>query len=83
VRSVAAALGYTAMTMWSGSLSDSTVITAEYIAAMAEKYFSAQSIVVSHLNHPPVTYVYAKLVELIRQRRLRTVTLNDVFSPDL
>jgi len=35
VDAVAASLGYTATTLWSGSLSDSTVITEDYIVRMA------------------------------------------------
>lgn len=34
---------------------------------------------IGHLNHLPVTHVYPQLVEFIRDRNLRTVTLNDVF----
>jgi peptidoglycan/xylan/chitin deacetylase (PgdA/CDA1 family) len=81
VRAAAADLGYTATTMWNGSLSDSTVITEDYIAAMADKYFTPQAIVIGHLNHLPVTHVYGRLVDVIRARQLRTVTLNDVFAP--
>ncbi len=81
VNAVAASLGYTATTMWSGSLADSTVITEEYIIRMAEQYFTGQTIVLGHLNHPPVTRVYGQLRDLIRARHLRTVTLNDVFLP--
>lgn len=80
VRSAAADLGYTAITLWDGSLSDATVVTEEYIAAMADKYFLPQSIVVGHLNHLPVTHVYDKLLEVIHARNLRTVTLDDVFT---
>jgi peptidoglycan/xylan/chitin deacetylase (PgdA/CDA1 family) len=80
VRAAAADLGYTATTMWNGSLSDSMVVTEEYIAAMAHKYFNPQAIVIGHLNHPPVTHVYDRLVDVIRARQLRTVTLNDVFE---
>ena len=47
---------------------------------MADKYFTPQSIVIGHLNHLPVTHVYGPLVDLIRSRALRTVTLNDVFA---
>ncbi|UQX12080.1 polysaccharide deacetylase family protein [Candidatus Mycobacterium methanotrophicum] len=79
VDAVAADLGYTAITLWSGSLSDSTVITEDYIVQMAGKYFTGQAIVLGHLNHPPVTHVYGQLCDLIRARNLRTVTLNDVF----
>ena len=45
----------------------------------AERYFAPGAIVIGHLNHEPVTQVYGALVELIRERRLRTVTLNAVF----
>ena len=80
VRSVAADLGYAATTLWNGSLSDSTLITEDYLLQMADKYFTPQSIVIGHLNHLPVTHVYGQLVDLIRSRALRTVTLNDVFA---
>ena len=60
-------LGYTATTLWSGSLEDHVVTPAEAIVKMA------------HLNHDPVTHVYGRLVDLIRERRLRTVTLRDVY----
>jgi peptidoglycan-N-acetylglucosamine deacetylase len=79
VDAVAADLGYTVPTLWSGSLSDSTLITEDYIVKMADQYFTPQAIVIGHLNHPPVTHVYPQLVEIIRDRNLRTVTLNDVF----
>jgi peptidoglycan-N-acetylglucosamine deacetylase len=79
VDAVAADLGYKVTTLWSGSLSDSTVITEEYIVKMADQYFNPQEIVIGHLNHAPVTHVYPELVDIIRSRNLRTVTLNDVF----
>ena len=79
VDAVAADLGYTITTLWSGSLADSTVIAEDYILKMADQYFRAQTIVLGHLNHLPVTHVYGQLVEIIRDRNLRTVTLNDVF----
>ncbi|MGA8546064.1 MAG: polysaccharide deacetylase family protein [Mycobacterium sp.] len=79
VDAVAADLGYTAVTLWSGSLADSTVVTEDYIVQMGRRYFTGQSIVLGHLNHLPVTHVYGQLCDLIRARNLRTVTLNDVF----
>lgn len=79
VDAVAADLGYTAVTMWSGSLTDENVIPEDQIMRMAEKYFTAQTIVIGHLNHEPVTHVYDQLVDVIRSRQLRTVTLDDVF----
>ncbi|MEC3914315.1 polysaccharide deacetylase family protein [Nocardia sp. CDC160] len=75
---VAADLGYTVPTMWYGSLSDSGVITEDYLIECARKYFNAQAIVIGHANHPPVTHCYGQLVDIIRERNLSLVTLNDV-----
>ena len=58
---------------------DSTPVAEDYIVKMADQYFIQQNIVIGHLNHPPVTHVYPQLVDIIRSRNLRTVTLNDVF----
>jgi peptidoglycan/xylan/chitin deacetylase (PgdA/CDA1 family) len=79
VDKVSAELGYTAGTLWSGSLEDHVVIPEREIFEAANKYFTPQAIVIGHLNHLPVTHVYGQLVEIIRARELRTVTLNDVF----
>ncbi|MTE14711.1 polysaccharide deacetylase family protein [Nocardia aurantiaca] len=78
VDKVAADLGYTVPTMWYGSLSDSGVITEDYLIECARQYFNAQTIVIGHANHPAVTHCYDRLVEIIRERNLSMVTLNDV-----
>jgi peptidoglycan/xylan/chitin deacetylase (PgdA/CDA1 family) len=80
VDAVAAELGYTVPTMWSGSLEDQNVIGEGDIVKMAHKYFNPQAIVIGHLNHLPVTHVYGQLVDVIRSRNLQTVTLDDVFA---
>lgn len=79
VDAVAADLGYHVPTLWSGDLRDSAVLSEDQIVSLARQSFVAQNIVIGHLNHPPVTHVYGRLVDIIRARRLRTVTLNDVF----
>jgi peptidoglycan/xylan/chitin deacetylase (PgdA/CDA1 family) len=79
VDKISGELGYTADTLWSGSLEDQVVAPEDEIVRVAGKYFTPGAIVIGHLNHLPVTHVYGQLVELIRDRRLRTVTLNDVF----
>ncbi len=79
VDTVAGDLGYTANTLWSGTLEDQIVIPESEIVKMAEAYFNPQAIVIGHLNHLPVTNVYGQLVDIIRARKLRTVTLDDVF----
>lgn len=79
VDSVAADLGYHVPTLWNGDLRDSAVLPEDQIVKLAGQYFVPQNIVIGHLNHAPITRVYGQLVELIRTRKLRTVTLNDVF----
>lgn len=79
VDAAAADLGYTVPTLWYGSLSDSTLITEDYLLECARKYFTPQALVIGHANHPPVTHVYPQLAELIRQRGLSMVTLDDMF----
>ena len=79
VQSVAADLGYTETALWNGNLGDDQILLPRDIVANAQRYYTPHSVVIAHLNHPPVTAVYHELVELIRDRNLRTVTLNDVF----
>ncbi|MFC3962172.1 polysaccharide deacetylase family protein [Nocardia jiangsuensis] len=79
VDAVAADHGYTVPTLWYGSLSDSGLITEEYLLQCARTWFNAQAIVIGHANHPPVTQVYGQLLDIIRERGLSLVTLNDVF----
>lgn len=78
---VAADLGYTVPTMWYGSLSDSGVITEDYLLECARKYFNPQTIIIGHANAPAVTHVYGQLVDIIKERNLSMVTLNDVLLP--
>jgi peptidoglycan/xylan/chitin deacetylase (PgdA/CDA1 family) len=79
VNAVAADLGYQVPTLWCGDLRDSLMLTEGQIVKTAYESFGPQNIVIGHLNHPPITHVYGQLVDIIRARRLRTVTLNDVF----
>lgn len=79
VNTVAADLGYHIPTLWSGDLRDSAVISEAQIVKLADQFFAPQHIVIGHLNHAPITHVYGRLVDIIRARSLRTVTLNDVF----
>ncbi|MFD4428087.1 polysaccharide deacetylase family protein [Nocardia sp. NPDC058497] len=80
VDKVAADLGYTVPAMWYGSLSDSGLITEEYLIECARKYFAAQTIIIGHANFPPVTHCYGRLVDIIKKRNLSLVTLNDVLQ---
>ena len=77
---IAAEVGHPTIAMWNGTLDDSRVLTGEKLMAAARHWFAAQTIVVGHANHPTVTTVYDDLLALLDQRRLRTVTLADVWA---
>ena len=80
VRSAAAAIGYTAPTLWYGSLSDSSALTSDQVAGFVDQWFGAGRIVIAHANHPGVIGAMQHLGDLIAQRGVRTVTLRDVFA---
>jgi peptidoglycan-N-acetylglucosamine deacetylase len=80
VRSAASAIGYTAPTLWYGSLSDSSVLTSDQIVQFGVQWFGAGRVVIAHSNHPGVIGAMQSLVDLVAQRGLRTVTLRDVFE---
>jgi peptidoglycan-N-acetylglucosamine deacetylase len=79
VDAIAAGLGYTVITLWSGDLGDYDLVNEDSIVKAADRFFTPQTVVIGHLNHPPVTHVYGHFVDLIRDRKLRSVTLNDIF----
>jgi hypothetical protein len=56
------------------------MLSGEELLGFARQWFAAQSIVIGHANHTPVTTVYGQLLDLIRERGLRTVTLADVWT---
>jgi peptidoglycan/xylan/chitin deacetylase (PgdA/CDA1 family) len=77
---VAASIGYTAPIMWYGSLADSGLLTEQQIVDHATEWFLPAHIVIGHLNFRPVTNVFPQLSQLISDRQLTTVTLNDIFT---
>lgn len=82
VRDAAASIGYTSPVLWYGSLADSGLIPSDEIVRLAHEWFLPQHIVIGHLNHPPVTTVFPQLTQVIKDRGLTTVTLNDVFTSE-
>ncbi|MFC5502016.1 polysaccharide deacetylase family protein [Lysinimonas soli] len=80
VRAAAHAVGYTQPVLWFGTLSDSGRITEAQVVQFAQKWFLPQHIVIGHANFDPVTHVFDQLLQLIRDRALQPVTLDDVFA---
>lgn len=79
VDSVAASLGYTTPVMWHGSLSDAGQITADQLREFAHKWIGDQRIVIGHANFPAVTECFGYIKDLILERKLQPVTLNDLY----
>jgi peptidoglycan/xylan/chitin deacetylase (PgdA/CDA1 family) len=77
---IAADLGHPTVTLWNGTLGDSRLLTGAQLLTAARQWFTAQRIVVGHANHTPVTTVYGDLLAILAERRLRTVTLADVWA---
>jgi peptidoglycan/xylan/chitin deacetylase (PgdA/CDA1 family) len=77
---VAADLGYSTITMWSGTVGDSRPENEASLVAAATRSFAPQQIILAHANLPTITHCYNELSQLMASRNLQTVTLNDVFS---
>lgn len=73
-------LGYSRTVMWYGSLGDASILTPDQVLANAKEWFRPGRVCIGHANHPAVTYIFPQLAELLRDRALQTVTLNDVFT---
>jgi peptidoglycan/xylan/chitin deacetylase (PgdA/CDA1 family) len=80
VDGVAGGLGYTKTVLWSGSYSDSEVVTPQFLMSMAQKYLQPGVIMLGHANHPTVLGLFDQILELIKQRQLKPVTLDEMFG---
>ncbi|WP_394251772.1 polysaccharide deacetylase family protein [Arthrobacter pityocampae] len=76
----AASIGYTSPVMWYGSLADSEHRPEQEILGLAGEWFLPAHIVIGHLNFLPVTRVFPQLEQLLADRGLTAVTLDDVFQ---
>ncbi len=77
---VAADQGYTTVTLWSGTIGDSSPENEANLVANAARAFQPQQIVLTQANLPTITHCYDRLTGLMQSRNLQTVTLNDVFG---
>jgi peptidoglycan-N-acetylglucosamine deacetylase len=80
IDAIAAELGYTRTVMWSGSFSDSEVVTPEFLLSQAAKYLQPGVINLGHANHPAVLSCFDQLTDLIHSRDLVPVTLDEMFT---
>jgi peptidoglycan-N-acetylglucosamine deacetylase len=80
VDGIAAELGWTRSVLWNGSYSDSTTVTPEFLMAQAESYLKPGTIMLGHANHPTVLGLFDRIENLIRERGLQPVTLDEMFG---
>jgi peptidoglycan/xylan/chitin deacetylase (PgdA/CDA1 family) len=79
VESIASELGYTSPIIWSGSLGDSSRQRRQSITQLGSKYIQDGVILLDHFNARTSKPVFDELFKVLDQRKLRTVTLDDVF----
>ena len=75
----AGGVGFNRVVLWDGSYSDSKLITPEFLMAQAHRYLQAGVIMLGHANHPTVLGLFDQILELIKERRLTPVTLDEMF----
>ena len=66
--------------MWNGTLGDATAISPQALLALAQRYLTAGRIVLGHLNHPTVLDLFPRIQEIIAERDLQPVTLDEMFG---
>lgn len=79
-RAAAASVGYTSCVMWYGTLADAGPISEHDLLVQAQTWLLPQHLVIGHANYPPVTNLFGALTDIMRERNLQPVTLDDVFS---
>jgi peptidoglycan-N-acetylglucosamine deacetylase len=77
---VAHQAGYTETVLWNGSYSDSEAITPEFLMSQARRYLQPGTIMLGHANHPAVLGLFGQIQDLITQRGLKPVTLDEMFG---
>ena len=77
---IAADLGHPTVAMWNGTMDDARAVSGEELVAAARRWFTPRAVVVGHANAPTVTTVFDRLLAVLAERRLSTVTLADVWA---
>lgn len=80
VNDLAGTLGYTNILMWDGSFGDSTVISPQQLMGLANQYLTPGTIMLGHLNHDVIFPLWPQIQQIIAQRNLDPVTLDEMFG---
>lgn len=79
VLKVAAEIGYTKPVMWFGVLADSASTSSYRILTHAKKWLVGGRIVIDHANNGNTVADFSRILQILRAKGLKTVTLNDVW----
>jgi peptidoglycan/xylan/chitin deacetylase (PgdA/CDA1 family) len=79
VDQAAASEGFNRTMLWDGSYSDSKLITPQFLLGQARKYLTPGVVLLGHANHPTVLGLFDQILDLIKQRELNPVTLDEMF----
>jgi peptidoglycan/xylan/chitin deacetylase (PgdA/CDA1 family) len=80
VLAVAGELGYTRTVLWSGTLADSTKQTVPYVIAAMRHWAHPGKVILAHGNYPATATALPRLLDIFKQRHLRSVTLNELLD---
>jgi peptidoglycan/xylan/chitin deacetylase (PgdA/CDA1 family) len=76
----AGAAGYTHVIMWSGTVADSSLRTIPYILHAIRHWARPGAIILMHGNYPPTSIALPRILALLRQMRLRPVTIGELLG---
>ena len=79
VEDIASELGYTSPILWTGTLGDSARARRNSIVELGKKYIQDGNILLDHFNARTPKPVFDELFKQLEKRKLRTVTLDDVY----
>ncbi len=77
---VAGGLGFTRILLWNGSFGDSRLLSPDVLLSQARRYLTAGTVMLGHANHPTITGLFGSVLELLPERDLRPVTLDEMFG---
>lgn len=80
LQAAAARAGFTRTVGWQTSFGDASGITRAHYIQAAQKAIRGGAICVGHANFRDAIDVYPEVVELIKQRRLTSVTIDQLFA---
>jgi len=79
VARIAANEGYSTPVLWYGSFGDAGRCSDAQIRTMAHRWLLREHIVIGHANFPPVTHCFDYIENLMHNRKLQPVTLDDIY----